>query len=387
MEAPLRPRLPGNDEVSSLDAQFHVMAGILEEVRSRERSLMQHSAAVICSLTADYTFSSVSAASKRLWGFDSFEITGSNVRNLMESSDFKAFVATLEQIKAKSEQNTIDVRMVTRLGALSWNCWTVRWLQAQSEYYCVVHDINQQKELDLLKREFIAMINHDLRAPLSSVTNFLELVVDGTYGKLNDKGIQRQLLVRNNVKRLLKLVNELLDMEQLESGKLRITTERFPVSYLVDRSIESCRALAEQGLLELRAEIDSDCDAIGDPDRLTQVLVNLISNAIKFSPAQNVVIVRVLHKDKMVLIEVEDKGCGIAEDQQAMIFSRFYQIERAGERARGGFGLGLAIARSIVELHGGHISVRSAIGAGSVFAFTIPVAEDEAIVAKSARQA
>jgi signal transduction histidine kinase len=222
-----------------------------------------------------------------------------------------------------------------------------------------------------LKQEFVAMISHDLRTPLTSVKGFLHLLSQDGYGAVPQKVKDRTQLAERNVARLISLIDDLLAVEKLEAGKLDISPELIPLSPVISRSVEAVRVFAEEHAVSLQAE-PVEINVFADGDRLVQVLVNLLSNAVKFSPPNSVVMVSVHEQDDWVELRVTDSGCGIPADHLESVFDRFKQVRASDDRKKGGTGLGLAICKSIVEQHGGTVGVTSQEGKGSTFFFRIP---------------
>lgn len=235
------------------------------------------------------------------------------------------------------------------------------------------HDMAKQlKEVEEMKQQFVAMISHDLRTPLTSVCGFLEMLEHGAYGSLSDQGQQRTQLAERNISRLISLINDLLDMEKLESGRLELAPETIPLEPVAVRSVDAVRVFAEQHKVNIVIE-PMDCTVYADGNRLVQVLVNLISNAVKFSPADSTITVSARPKGDLIDVRIADQGRGVPPQFREAIFERFRQVKTTDATQKGGTGLGLAICKAIVEQHGGAIGVESEEGKGSTFWFTVPV--------------
>ncbi len=228
------------------------------------------------------------------------------------------------------------------------------------------------KEVEEMKQQFVAMVSHDLRTPLTSVCGFLELLQHGAYGSLSEQGQKRTQLAERNISRLISLINDLLDMEKLESGRLELIPENIPLEPVVIRSIEAVRVFAEQHKVNLLSD-PMDCTVYADGNRLIQVLVNLISNAVKFSPVDGNITISAKPAGDFIEVRVTDQGCGVPKSYHETIFERFRQVRATDATQKGGTGLGLAICKAIVEQHGGRIGVESEDGKGSTFWFSVPV--------------
>lgn len=237
----------------------------------------------------------------------------------------------------------------------------------------VYRDITKETELDRMKTEFIATVSHELRTPMTSIKGALGLVLGGAAGELPPEARELLTIARNNTDRLIRLINDILDISRIEAGKLEIRRAPLSPAEVVRRAVQEMTAFARQRSIVLTAEVPEGLPRVmADADRLHQVLDNLLSNAVKFSPEGSEVRIRAEAAGDMVRFDVIDRGPGIPPDQIEAIFERFYRIDNAASRRTGGTGLGLTICKAIVEEHGGRIWVESKVGEGSTFSFTIP---------------
>ncbi len=235
-------------------------------------------------------------------------------------------------------------------------------------------DVTKEREADRLKSEFISMVSHELRTPLTSVKGYLDLFLDSDSESLSEP--QHTLLagVNRNVDRLLTLIGDLLDAASIEAGRIELHADVLDVARLVERSLIGMQVTLQEKQQTVRVDVGQDLpDIVGDPDRLDQILVNLISNASKYSGPGTTIRIMATVVDDMVAIAVQDQGIGIHQDEMPRIFERFFRARNPATSGVGGTGLGLSITRSLVELHGGALSVESEPGVGSTFTFTIPI--------------
>ena len=237
-----------------------------------------------------------------------------------------------------------------------------------------IQDISERHEMERLKREFVSMVSHDLRTPLTAVQGTLELLDEDTYGELTPQGHKRVRTAVDSVDRLINLINDLLDIEKMEAGKMRLEPKNLLLSKIINHSVESVRTFAENAEVKLQWDSDEDAIVNVDGDRIIQVVINLLSNSVKFSPAGSTVTVKSVREDGMMRISVIDQGRGIPKEYVNSLFERFKQVKAADGARKKGTGLGLAICKAIVESHGGQIAVSSEEGKGSTFSFTIPLA-------------
>jgi signal transduction histidine kinase len=235
------------------------------------------------------------------------------------------------------------------------------------------------KSLDRLKSEFVAVVSHEIRTPLTSVKGALELLSDERYFDHNEQQTKLLTIAHANAERLLVLINDILDFSKLENASLPMIIERQRLEPVVEQAVNNLRNLVEERKIQIAMEFTTDLpDLMLDSNRIAQVVTNLLSNAIKFSPVGGRIEVTAEYADDGVRVGVRDHGEGIAAPDLPKLFRKFSQIDSTSTRKAGGTGLGLVICRGIVEQHGGKIWVESAIGEGSAFYFTLPLAEREA---------
>lgn len=223
------------------------------------------------------------------------------------------------------------------------------------------------------KNEFLSVVSHELRTPLTSLTGFLCVLLEEEAGPLNDQ--QRRFLgiTKQSADRLNLLISDLLDVSRIESGHLNLVMGVHSMVDIIEQSIENLHASALTKGIELRLHCQSNVpDIWGDPSRLQQVVDNLLSNAIKFTPSAGFIEVSCVEKGDCILVSIHDSGIGLSLQDKEKVFDMFYQADASTRRATGGAGLGLAIARGIVAIHGGEIWVESELGQGATFSFMIP---------------
>ncbi len=223
------------------------------------------------------------------------------------------------------------------------------------------------------KSEFLANMSHELRTPLNAILGYTELILDNIYGDVSEK--IRDVLERlaHNGRHLLGLINDVLDLSKIEAGQLTLSLNEYSMGEVVQTVFISVEALAVEKKLGLKSSVPRDLSiARGDEQRIAQVLLNLLGNAIKFTD-EGEVRVEVTDSDDTFLVSVSDTGPGLSEADQKRIFDEFHQADGSNTREKGGSGLGLSIAKKIVEMHGGRIWVESNVGKGSTFRFTLPV--------------
>lgn len=246
----------------------------------------------------------------------------------------------------------------------------------------VVRDITARRRVEEMKEEFVSTVSHELRTPLTSIAGSLGLLAGGAAGPLPEKAARLVGIAHANSQRLVRLINDILDIEKIESGKLTLDLAVVDLGEIANRSVEAMRGLADELGVAITLEPASPAPVRADPDRLIQVVTNLLSNACKFSPTGGTVTVSVDPLARLARLSVRDQGPGIPEAFRARIFSKFAQADGSGTRAKGGTGLGLAIAREITERHGGRLWFESPPGAGATFHLELPLTSGDAKVAQ-----
>jgi PAS domain S-box-containing protein len=239
----------------------------------------------------------------------------------------------------------------------------------------VFRDITAEVEADRAKAEFISTVSHELRTPMTSIKGYVDLLLMGSAGPLSE--MQRRFLqiVRANADRLKTLVDDLLDISRIESGRLQLDLRPVPLEAAVEAVIISLKARLDEKRQQLEVDLpDALPPVMADKDRLIQILMNLVSNAHKYTPEGGWIRIRARPQGEMVRVEVQDTGIGIPPEALPRIFERFYRVDDPRVQETPGTGLGLSIVKALVELHGGQIGVESEVGKGSTFYFTLPIA-------------
>ncbi|WP_339173761.1 ATP-binding protein [Anoxybacillus sp. FSL W8-1294] len=236
----------------------------------------------------------------------------------------------------------------------------------------VLRDMTEERRLDKLRKDFIANVSHELRTPIAMLQGYSEAIVDDIAATDEEKKELAKVIYDESL-RMGRLVNDLLDLARMEAGHLTLHKERVPLRSYTERIIHKFQALAKEKGVRLLVDINEEFVVLLDPDRIEQVLTNLIDNALRHTDDGGEVRVIVDGDEEAVRISVRDSGSGIAEEDLPFVFERFYKADKARTRSRSGTGLGLAIAKNIVEAHKGTIAVHSKLGEGTTFTFTLPL--------------
>lgn len=371
---PLLAPLKGNDEFAAVDEAFRHMNKALtlqsEELRLSEakvRTVIESMPLGLITADTQGVIQSMNETAAKMLSLDlPADATGKNVHDYFEGTEVTV-----------QSQNTSMVLSARRADNSSFpsELLTKPYNSPEGERLLIIFsDITEQEKLRSMREEFIAVISHEIRTPLTSVRAFLHLLEKGQLGEVNAQGKTSLKQMEQLTLRLVGLVNELIEAGKIELGHLSLHQENFFFQELVDEAVNSVSTLAKEHSITLEVTED-DAELFGDRVRTVQVLVNLAANAIKYSPAGSRVSIRFSRENSnMVRVTVADSGSGIAKDQIANIFNRFARVAGNQPRIENSSGLGLYIAKDIVERQGGTIGVESAEGKGSTFWFTIPTA-------------
>jgi signal transduction histidine kinase len=278
----------------------------------------------------------------------------------------------VQSFSTRSDTREIAVGTTLTVLLVGWRVWLLsrEREQVQAE---LTRQNTRLVELDQMKDELIALVSHELRTPLTSIVGYLELIVDGD-GELSAEQRRHLAVAERNAQRLIHLVSDLLLAAQVRAGRLSLQTDELDVAALAEECVASAKPLAQERDIRLSYRSHGDARIVADSNRLAQVIDNLLSNALKFTPEAGSVDVSVRAELGRIVVEVSDTGIGIAEAEQSKLFTPFFRADSAVEHAIAGTGLGLSIVKGIVEAHGGTITLSSRVPEGSTFRLDLPTA-------------
>ncbi len=317
------------------------------------------------------------AALSRYLGTRPEEMIGKHFSDLSQlpelTSDSKK---AIEDLFENPDQYESSVRI--RWGKYTFSLNASRVFDNSGEFIgkvTVFRDFTHEAEVENLKSIFLAMVSHELRTPLNAIQGYSEMLKEHAFGALSEKQNSIVTRIMNSTKRLLGLVNDLLDQAQIEAGKMRLVERPFQIQDLVEGLLGVMDQMAKDKGLTLTTQIDGNIPGTmyGDPNRLQQILVNLVTNAIKFTDTGGIWIRMYTQDPTHWVIEVEDSGIGISPEQQTKIFDPFGQVEDLTTREHGGIGLGLTIVNNLVTLMAGEIRLTSQPGHGTTFTIILPI--------------
>jgi PAS domain S-box-containing protein len=373
-----RARIAGHDEIATAARAFDAMADLVERQQAELAANRQRLSAVLDTVAEgvvvvdkEGAIHELNPAAELLFGHD-----GASLRGRSLAGFFPRAPLNVEQLagQAVHDQRFVESCVETPNGQRPVEVAIGRVdREGDPIFVCVLRDITERKRIERLKNEFVSTVSHELRTPLTSIAGSLDLIGAGAAGEVPAQAATLVEIARKNSRRLVRLINDILDVEKIESGQMTLDFRRHNLRELISGSVESTRAYAREYGVEYRIIAnDAEATVYGDADRLTQVLTNLLSNAAKFSPSGRMVDVTLTRDGDQARVEVRDYGPGIPEEFRDRIFQRFAQADSSDTRNKGGTGLGLAIAKSLVERHGGRIGFDTERGQGTSFWFALP---------------
>lgn len=348
----------------------------LVEERNRFEAMMQSMSEGVISLNEKREIVLMNSSARRMFSVGSVK-THASLEDVVQEPALLLFINGLldhEEIFSKETQVSSGKASAT---IKFYSAPVTDNLGKPAGHVLLMTDITKEKEVDRMKSEFISTTSHELRTPLAAIKESVALVLDGTTGKPTPNQERFLGLAKRNIDRLADLINNILDLSKIDTGKMQLDKRPCNVYELVDTVLGPMELLAQKGKVSLRKDLSEGLPVINcDSNRLQQVLINLLGNALKFTPVTGTVTVscRASAVESFLEFEISDTGPGMDEDGVSRLFQRFSQVDGSITRKYGGTGLGLAISKELVELHGGKIWVESQLGKGSHFKFTLPIA-------------
>jgi PAS domain S-box-containing protein len=352
---------------------------LLRNNETQLRDITDTLPALLAYIDAEQRFRFHNRAYEEALGLSSEQIEGKHLREVLGEKIYQATIPQIEQVMAGYpvvyERTRNNPRGDPRDYVVNY---FPRYGEGDDEgrvigFYSMATDVTELKRLDRIKSEFVSTVSHELRTPLTSIRGSLGLIAGGVAGQLPDAVKTLVEIAKNNCERLIRLINDILDIEKIESGKMQLDLQVLALKPLLQQVLAANEGFGAARNVRLRLVCpDETLQVHADSDRLTQVVTNLLSNAMKFSPPDETVEVHVSRAGLGVRVEVRDRGPGIPEEFRKRIFQKFSQADSSDTRQNSGTGLGLNISRAIIERLGGTMGFESEAGAGTTFFFELP---------------
>lgn len=358
---------------------------VAERARSETRATLDAASDVMVLITPQQEVVTVNRRFQEMFGVSADEVLGQRISE-MEDLVASVFGSTSRFAELILEAIADPTRQFTEYLHQRWP------VERELELYStpvhattgehigrlyVFRDVTREREVDRMKTEFVSLVSHELRTPLTSIKGYVDLILDGEVGDVTPPQRRFLTIVESNASRLVALINDLLDISRIESGKVEINRSVLDLRAMITGVTTSIWPQIEGKEQHLRVALPEVLPGVlGDHDRVTQILTNLLSNAHKYTRAGGTITVSAELLGTMVRIDVQDTGVGMTSDELAQLFTKFYRARNRHTQQVGGTGLGLTITRSLVEMHGGEMFVSSTPDVGSTFSFTLPVRQD-----------
>ena len=375
--------IPGTKKsvISLIDiTEWKQMKKALLESEEKYRTLVNTSVDAIISADTDMKIILWNKAAEKMFGYTEEEILGQSLMNIVPERYKEAKIKGFTKFKKSGSGpiigKTLELEGLRKDGTEVPVELSVSAGKPGETYIAtaVVRDITERKKIENMKSEFIGTVSHELRTPLTAISGFVKLILDGKPGPLTPPQREFLEIIQRNTRRLNALIGDLLDVEKIESGKVKLSKELLDITEIVESVSKTFKVTAGEKGLTLETNIEKKpLYVVGDRDRLIQLFSNLASNAIKYTKEGGVTIRAKMEREEAI-IEVEDTGVGLKPEDKEKLFQRFFRTKDAYTQAIEGTGLGLSIAKGIVELHNGKIEVESEYHKGSIFRVRLPVA-------------
>ena len=370
----------GNDEIGQLAVSFNHLTNRLQEAHSTTEGERRKLASVLTNMTDGVIATDrkgkiilINTPAQKLLASENNELMGRSITEVLSVDDEYTF------------EDLIHMQDSINLDFSSWDrpyIWRANFSVIQKEtgfvngLIVVLHDITEQEKIEMERREFVSNVSHELRTPLTTMRSYLEALADGAW---KDENIAPTFLnvTRTETERMIRLVSDLLQLSRMDSREYELNTDFVDFVKFFDRIINRFEMSKSKEVEFIRELPETPIYVEIDTDKITQVIDNIISNALKYSPDGGYIRFKLSANDEQLLVEVTDTGMGIPPENVDRIFDRFYRVDKARARSMGGTGLGLAISREMINAHGGQIWATSVEGKGTSIFFTLPNNGDE----------
>jgi PAS domain S-box-containing protein len=385
LDARVAIRSPKDVFGNAFEKMIESLKNYTNELAAREQESKQLASIVHCSddaifgVTPDGEITSWNKGAAKLLGYSATEMIGNSMDMLLHSEHQLSLHGLINEVLSGHAVDSFETVYLRRQGIEVDVSLTISPVISETGEVVVIsviaRDVTHKKAVEHRMREFYSVVSHEMRTPLTSIRGSLGLLSDGIVAAGSPEGKELIRLANASCLRLMRLINDILDLRKIEAGSLELFLQPASAEYLVSQSIDEMFGFACDRHVRLTSEFSVTSEVVADHDRAVQVLTNLISNAIKYSEPNGEVRICVNPDDsgKMLRFSICDQGQGIPVEMQSKLFQKFQQIDSSDSRSKEGTGLGLAISKAIVEQHGGRIGVQSEPGTGSTFWFEMPM--------------
>lgn len=361
----------GDDEIKDLDNALHEMAGVLTENKATQRVIIDNAQDMICTLDLKGRIIAINAAAKDILGYTPEQLLDTWMMDYIDGSDLKAIDDALNASRQGQTTKPFEIKAMRRDKTQIELLCSLFSQPEQSSVFCIFQNISRSKSAARLQQQVTTLVCEDLQKPIEDLMSFHQSLKNNEFGPVLRDGLRQLEIAKSCTLRMQTLIEDLSDSQKVDQGSLSITKTIVPIQTIFAQAIDATTALAQAQNICL-IEQHNNLQVFGDPNRLIQVLINLIANAIKFSPPGTTITLAARESQTVTELAVIDQGRGIPAHLMATVFDRFSQAQFADAKVKGGSGLGLAICKSLVELHGGKITVNSIVDKGTTFVISLP---------------
>ncbi len=374
----LGPALSGDDELARLDLVFREMASLVKEMARRERAVVECAPDIICSISSAGEVSAVNPAVRLMWGYSPDDIVGRPVAQIIVSEHADGTVAMMRETAQDKSEASFENQVRHKNGSLIDMFWSTRWSAQEQALFCVARNVTARKELDRLKRGFLAMVSHDLRTPLSSLKMFLSIAGSDGYGEISSEDRRALAHAERNVEQVNALVDNVLELEKIDSGMLELNLRSSSIRSVFERALRQVSDTSRQR--EVKLELIDPGDGkeftgLMDADRIARVVAILLGNAVRLSGGGSIVRLQASSDENAIKVTVTDEASRICENERERLFDRYARLTGSTQWQDPSARLGLAVCAGIVQMHGGKIGVDCNERGGSTFWFSLPVTD------------
>ncbi len=358
--------------INDMAARLQQTINEITEQKNRAQAVLDSMADVVLALDRNGHITMVNPAVETTFGVPQSECLGKSMVEVIRNFELDML---LKRVRANNTSLSTEIQIISPEPRIFMLRATplASGEQGEGGVVVILRDITERKRMEQMRSEFMANVSHELRTPLTSIRGFVETLLDSGTG---DPEMTRHFLgiIASETTRLSNLVNDLLDLSRIEERRVVHRWQQEEIGSLVDRVMMICGTRAEEKGIAIKADLPAQLPPLfGDPDLLAQVFINLVDNAIKYTPTGGTVTLSASVKGDEIRIDVTDTGVGIPAENLPRVFERFYRVEKARTRGAGGTGLGLAIVKHIVKSHGGRVEVKSTVGKGTKFSVFLPI--------------
>jgi len=365
------------DTMKGIAVALQERIGEAEAEKTKVSAILDHMAEGVLAIDEQNHVILVNPAAERIFGIQA-SVIGKSILEVTRDDKIDAMVqeaVSKKTIIADELERSYPEERILKAQAIG-----IAPVGARVRGVLVLSDMTEIRKLERLRYDFVANVSHELRTPLTSVKGFLETLLGGAF---RDPEQSKKFLkmMEQDAARLSRLIDDLLELSKIESKKIALNSESLDLRHEIEKAISTCQRLVDEKQVRVENQVPENCPwrVRADQDKVQQILVNLLGNAIKFNREGGSVFLKAEPGPETVRISVEDTGCGIPEIAIARIFERFYRVDKARSREMGGTGLGLAIVKHLVEAHGGEVACASQLDKGSTFSFTLPLVSQNVI--------